>query len=75
MYTLKLNIQDSVFDKIMYFLQNLPKNEVSIIIEDKIVNDSSADFNEESSEVRSFSNHTANLIEEWRDTSEDDAWK
>ena len=75
MYTLKLNIQDSVFDKIMYFLQNLPKNEVSIIIEDKIVNDSSADFNEESSEVRSFSNHTANLIEEWRDTSEDDVWK
>jgi hypothetical protein len=75
MYTLKLNIQDSVFDKIMYFLQNLPKNEVSIIIEDKIVNDSSADFNEEGSEVRSFSNHTANLIEEWRDTSEDDVWK
>jgi len=74
MHTLKLNIQDSVFDKIIYFLQNLPKNEVSIV-EDKIVNNFLADFNEESSDVKSFSNHTANLIEEWKDTSEDDVWK
>jgi len=74
MHTLKLNIQDSVFDKIIYFLQNLPKNEVSIV-EDKIVNNFLADFNEESSDVKSFSNHTANLIEELKDTSEDDVWK
>jgi len=31
MHTLKLNIQDSVFDKIIYFLQNLPKDEVEIV--------------------------------------------
>lgn len=31
MQTLKLNIQDEVFDKIYYFLSNLPKNEVEII--------------------------------------------
>jgi len=31
MHTLKLNIQDSVFDKILYFLQNLPKDEVEIV--------------------------------------------
>jgi hypothetical protein len=38
MHTLKLNIQDSVFDKVYYFLSNLPKNEVEII-EEKTVED------------------------------------
>jgi len=31
MHTLKLNIQDNVIDKVIYFLQNLPKNEVEIV--------------------------------------------
>ena len=31
MHTVKLNIQDNVFDKVIYFLQNLPKNEVEIV--------------------------------------------
>ncbi len=31
MHSIKLNIQDSVFDKVIYFLNNLPKNEVKII--------------------------------------------
>lgn len=31
MHTIRLNIEDSVFDKVIYFLQNLPKNEVSIV--------------------------------------------
>ncbi len=35
MHTLKLNIEDSVFDKVIYFLQNLPKDEVEIV-EDKL---------------------------------------
>lgn len=37
MHTLKLKVQDSVFDKIMYFLQNLPKNEVEVIEEKKVM--------------------------------------
>ncbi len=36
MHTLKLNIEDSVFDKVLYFLQNLPKHEVEIV-EEKMV--------------------------------------
>jgi len=36
-HTLKLKVQDSVFDKIMYFLQNLPKNEVEVIEEKKVM--------------------------------------
>jgi hypothetical protein len=38
MHTLKLNIQDNVFDKIIYFLQNLPKDEIEIV-ENKVIMD------------------------------------
>jgi len=38
MHTIKLNIQDSVFDKVIYFLNNLPSNEVKIV-EDTIIDD------------------------------------
>lgn len=31
MQTIKLKIQDEVFDKVYYFLSNLPKDEVQII--------------------------------------------
>jgi len=74
MHTLKLNIQDSVFDKVIYFLQNLPKNEVSIV-ESKVVDQAMMNHNEDTLEIKSFSNHTANLIEEWKDLTEDNVWK
>ena len=38
MHTLKLNIEDSVFEKVIYFLQNLPQNEVKIV-ESKTIKD------------------------------------
>ena len=38
MHSIRLNVQDSVLDKVLYFLQNLPKNEVEIV-EDKQVQD------------------------------------
>ena len=31
MHTVKINIQDSVFDKVIYFLNNLPSDEVKIV--------------------------------------------
>ena len=68
MHTLKLNIKDNVFDKVVYFLNNLPKDDV-IIVEDKII------FDKDISETQAFSNHTVNLIDEWKDDSEDDVWK
>jgi hypothetical protein len=43
MHTLMLKVQDSVFDKIMYFLQNLPKNEVEVI-EEEIISKVDTDF-------------------------------
>ena len=39
MHTVKLNIQDSIFDKVIYFLNNLPSNEVEIIEEKCIADD------------------------------------
>ena len=38
MHTIKLHIEDKVFDKVIYFLKNLPKNEVEIV-EDIVVED------------------------------------
>ena len=38
MHTIKLNIQDNVFDKVIYFLNNLPSNEVEIA-EDTFIDD------------------------------------
>ncbi|MGJ0301357.1 hypothetical protein [Aliarcobacter cryaerophilus] len=38
MHTIKLHIEDKVFDKIMYFLKNLPKNEVRIV-ENGVIDD------------------------------------
>lgn len=35
MHSMKLYVEDSVFDKVMYFLKNLPKNEVKIVEETK----------------------------------------
>jgi hypothetical protein len=31
MHSIRLDIEDSVFDKVIYFLKNLPVNEVKII--------------------------------------------
>jgi hypothetical protein len=74
MHTIKLHIQDKVFDKVIYFLKNLPKNEV-LIEEDNIKEYSISELYEDKIEIKSFSNHSANLIEEWKDSSEDDIWK
>lgn len=71
MHTIKLNVDDTVLDKVIYFLQSLPKNKV-FIVEKKKVNDCVV---EDSSEVKAYSNHSANLIEEWMDSSEDEVWK
>lgn len=74
MRTIKLHIEDKVFDKVIYFLKNLPKNEV-LIEEDNIKEYSLAELYKEKIETKSFSDHSANLIEEWKDSSEDDIWK
>jgi hypothetical protein len=36
MHTLKLEINDRIFDKVMFFLNNLPKNDVKLTVESSI---------------------------------------
>ena len=33
MYTLKIEVNDTVFDKVMLFLNNLPKSDVKLTVE------------------------------------------
>ena len=33
MHTLKLEVKDTVFDKVMYFLSNLPNSEIKLTVE------------------------------------------
>ena len=34
MHAIKLNVEDSVFDKVLYFLKNLPDGDVEILLDD-----------------------------------------
>lgn len=36
MHTLKLEVNDTIFDKVMLFLNNLPKNDVKLTVESTI---------------------------------------
>jgi len=72
MHSIKLNVQDSIYSHIMFFLNNLNTQELEIV-EDKNIESISEIQNNEKSETDAFSNHSANLIDEWKD--EDDIWK
>lgn len=37
MYTLKLEINDTIFDKVMFFLNNLPKKDVKLTLESTVI--------------------------------------
>ena len=67
MHTIKLQIQDSIYDHIMFLLKNLNTKELKII-EDSV-------SHSEDDEVMVYSNHTASSIEDWHDESEDEIWK
>jgi hypothetical protein len=69
MHSIRIEIEDSVFDKVIYFLQNLPKNEV------KIVEDIESKSNQSENEILLYSNNSANLVEDWKEEGEDDIWK
>ena len=71
MHTIKLNVQDSIYDHIIFLLKNLNTRDLEII-EDKTTE--STEYTE-NSEISAFSNHSANLIDEWKENSEDEVWK
>ena len=72
MHTIKLQVQDSIYSHIMFFLQNLNTKELKIIEDTKAARST---IMENSSDIHAFTNHSANLIDEWKDTVEDEVWK
>ena len=71
MHTVKLKINDDIYNHIMFFLKSLDNNKIKIL-EEKKQKTVSKDDNED---TKLFSNHSANLIEDWQDFKEDDIWK
>ncbi len=71
MQTIKLEIEDSKLNIVLNLIQNLKED---LIARCEIVQDKQKSYKDRS-ETEAFSNHTANLIEEWKDDVEDDVWK
>ena len=72
MHTIKLQVEDNVYEHIMFFLKNLNKKELTIVEDKSIKKEKSI---EDVTEIQAFSNHSANLIDEWKDSHEDEIWK
>jgi len=70
MHTIKLYVKDSIYDYIMLLLKRINTKDLQII-EDN----TKGNLSEEQKETQAFSNHSASLIEEWKDNSKDDVWK
>ena len=63
MHTVKLKINDDIYNHIMFFLKSLDNSKIKIL-EDKEQKIVSKDDKED---TKIFSNHSANLIEDWQD--------
>lgn len=72
MHSIKLQVQDSIYDHIIFLLKNLNTKELRIIEDRKI---EILDTTVEPLNIQIFSNHSANLIDEWKEIGEDDIWK
>ncbi|MEA3383858.1 MAG: hypothetical protein U9Q20_04160 [Campylobacterota bacterium] len=71
MHTVQLKLDDSIYENVMFLLNNL--NLKGMRIEEKTNIDSLDSKN--INDIDMFSNHSANLVEDWLDLSEDDVWK
>ena len=71
MHTVKLKINDDIYNHIMFFLKSLDNNKIKNLEEKKQKTVSKND----NEDTKLFSNHSANLIEDWQDLEEDNIWK
>ena len=71
MHTVKLKINDDIYNHIMFFLKSLDNNKIKILEEKKQKTVSKND----NEDTKLFSNHSANLIEDWQDLEKDNIWK
>jgi len=57
------------------YILNLPKEYVNQELEIIVLPLKEKKVNVDNKEVKEFSNHSANIIDEWLDESEDEVWK
>ena len=69
MRTITLQVQDKIYEHIMFFLKNLNQKGLKIVNEIEQNEHVSA-----SDDIQAYSNHSANTIEDWQDNSEDKIW-
>ena len=73
MQTIQFKVENNYISIVLDLLNSL---KVNVIKDISIINSVSHKQNsEEFKELNAFSNHTANLIEEWKDSDEDSVWK
>lgn len=71
MHTIKIEVGDSIYFHIKFLLKNLESRDLRIIEENESAN---LQNTTDELEIQMFSNHSANLIEDWKDFSEDELW-
>jgi hypothetical protein len=72
MHTIKLEVPDSIYSHLMFFLQSLRTKDLKIV--EDAMNVESVNHHPYS-QIHAFSNHSANLVDEWLDSDEDGVWK
>lgn len=75
--TIQLKVNENYLQTVLSLLQNLQNLKHDIIKDLSLIKDSLSDTKNiphAREEIESFSNHTANLIDEWKDTEEDSIW-
>lgn len=58
-----------------YYSLHIPKEYINQKVEILVLPFSEIKKNKKADELKMFSEHSANLIEEWKDDAEDDIWK
>jgi len=75
MQTIQFKVDNNYIEIVLNLLNSLNGLKLNVIRDLTIVNSvSNQGESQEQQELSAFSNHTADLIEEWKDTEEDSVW-
>ena len=75
MQTIQFKVDNNYIETILSLLKSLNSLNLNVIQDLSIIdNHRYQNIANEQEELKSFSNHTANLIEEWKDEDEDKLW-
>lgn len=75
MQTIQFRVDNNYIDIVVNLLNSLNSLKLNVIKDLSITKSDNESSNEDFQELNAYSNHTANLIEEWKDSEEDNVWK